>query len=218
MPDDRVLDALQTVYSQNMGEGRRGTKPGAFHSTCVASKAMGVIFGTAKKATLVPVKLGLPFFAALMAAFRIIAEDVENNNRQRKAVVMFSMGGRPLPRSYNVEDRGSAEVMTIRQAIERLVSLGVPIVTSSGNHGLMTNLQGEQRTDIDTSPGVFASVYPLIVVGAVFTTGEIIPASQRGPLLTTNAVGQSVQCLDSYGNIMIISGTSFSKFPSSYPQ
>ena len=41
LPDSRVLDALQTQDAMEQMQGPRGTSDLSFHTTCVASKAIG---------------------------------------------------------------------------------------------------------------------------------------------------------------------------------
>jgi subtilisin family serine protease len=64
------------------------------HGTCVASKIIGPTFGVAKNADLVLVKLdGNLHVSRVIAAWGVVAADIDSGNRMGKAVVINPVGG-----------------------------------------------------------------------------------------------------------------------------
>lgn len=66
------------------------------HGSCVSSKATGSLFGTAKDADIVMLKVPkeLPWTSATLAALVDISDDVERKGIKGKAVVNISLGQR----------------------------------------------------------------------------------------------------------------------------
>ena len=170
----------------------------------MASKAIGSNLGSAKKAFLVPVKLGALSSIIMIEGLIATAKDIKAKGRQRKAVILISMGAYwespdPVFQFYH-------------RAVGLFMELGVPMVSSAGNSALETNAFGQLRTNIDTAPSIFASVYPIITVGNVFWDGNLSPDSQHGNLLVVSAVGAGDICLDPDGTYIEVSGTSVCMF------
>lgn len=71
--------------------------------------------------------------------------------------------------------------------------------------------------DVDEYPGLMESPdLPLIVVGAVDSTGQRSDWSKGGPHVTLHAVGQDILCLPREGNVpMMVNGTSYGRDPGS---
>ena len=210
MPDSRVLDALRTRDAMEQMEGPQGTSDLSFHTTCVASKAIGTTLGSSKKAILVPVKLGTRLLSSYLHALWEITYDITHNGRQRKAVVFQSSSTPILATASDMERTYAINVW--RALIMELISHGVPVISTSGNQAQELNHLGQQRTNIDTMPSLLASEVPMIPVGSLLQNGELHPFSQRGPLLVTNAVGTDIQCIDKVGNLHLKSGSSLCKF------
>ena len=117
------------------------------HGSCVASKAVGNVYGVAKSANLIIVKkpvatdqwqdpnTGIMYpksvlpFSALEDALNKIKSDVQSRQQQKVyvgSVVNFSLG------SPKYED--AAEQSKYQQLITDLIGLGVVIVATSGNN------------------------------------------------------------------------------------
>ena len=213
IPDSRVLDALQTTDSIKNGEGPRGTFFRNYHTTCVASKAIGLTLGSSKKAMLVPVKVGPVTILSYLEALWLAGYDIAEKRRHRKAVVLMTS---------SVSIQSGLSILAIklhmeiaskigRDTIERLISHGIPIISSAGNYALWPNGHGQLRNITDMVPSIFARDTPLIAVGFLQRNGELHPTSQHSPL-GTNAVGTDIECIDYFGHIITTSGSSYCKF------
>lgn len=207
LPLSRLLAAVQTEYSKQLLGKPFGAEGRSHHGTCVASKAVGNDYGSAKKAFLVPVKIGEVRPDCITEGLEAAAEDIETKGRQRKAVVLVS-----LVTEYEVEANEDDPIVELqRESIRKLVELGIPVVSASGNWAQMKGDLGQLRTNVDTMPSVFASVYPMIPVGNVDWDGQSHPDSQGGDLLITSAMGTDIKCIDRKGKEITNTGTSFGK-------
>ncbi|KAF2105640.1 peptidase S8/S53 domain-containing protein [Lophiotrema nucula] len=157
------------------------------HGTPVASKALGITHGIAKKATLIPVKV-LPESGCLIEALDLILQDLEDEDdghpeRAAKSVVLMSMGideSWPDPDTAKQSETGTK--LTTR--LKSITDLGVPIVFSSGNKAK------EGRLKIDTFPQILEDPnLPIINVGGADDNGNANDFSQGGDQLTISAPG-----------------------------
>ena len=201
-----MLDALQAGVSMRAGEGPRGTNLYYGHSTCVASKAAGETLGAAKKAILVPVKMGLRYQIDLLDGLTKTARDIRINGRQKKAVLLVTVGS--ILNESILHLAGLFE-----QAMSFFIRLGVPVVVATGNQANELDDHGQLLTEIDQYPAVLASSrFPIINVGNMMWNGDLAPDSQRGERLVINAIGEDVPCMDQFGNVLRARGTSMCKF------
>ncbi|GJC92745.1 alkaline serine protease [Colletotrichum higginsianum] len=169
----------------------------AEHGTCSASKIVGRTTGTAKRANLVAVRIDETDWG-VVSGLRAAAKDIFDRKLNGKAVVSISVYARPhFPHIMD----------GVRDAVEALVSLDVPVVCPSGNKGI----RGEV-VEVDGLPALLAKDLPVIVVGSVNRTLEKSYFSQQGDLVTTWAVGENVRCADykQPSELMTNTGTSFS--------
>ncbi|KAK2010906.1 subtilisin-like protein [Colletotrichum eremochloae] len=165
------------------------------HGTCVASKAGGPVYGTAKDANMVVVKLPRFIYTSdLLKALREIKDDVITKDLQGKAVVNFSHGHLDLEYLYSEYER----------EINALIAQDVVIVAASGNNA-------KKDDDVNTYPALFGETKDIIVVGAVDDAGHRAPFSQgTGSQLTVSAPGY-VDCANGreHPNTLHRRGTSF---------
>ncbi|TQN64970.1 Subtilisin-like protease 1 [Colletotrichum shisoi] len=162
----------------NVNEERRGLASDAEHGTCTASKIVGRTTGTAKRANLVAVRIDETDWG-VVSGLRAAAKDIFVRKLNGKAVVSVSVYARShLPHIMD----------GVRDAVESLVSLDVPVVCPAGNKG--------KRGEVDALPALLAKNLPVIVVGSVNRTLEKSYFSQQGDLVTTWAVGENVRCAD----------------------
>lgn len=76
------------------------------HGSCVASKAGGPSYGTAKNADMVAVKLPSDLsISAIFTALVEISNDVYQKKLEGKAVINMSLGSRRFPAWYHVHNR-----------------------------------------------------------------------------------------------------------------
>jgi hypothetical protein len=97
----------------------------------------------------------------------------------------------------------------LKDAIQSLFDLDVPVVVSAGNHGR----EGGRR-NVDTYPASLEGPdFPLIVVGGTNSKGELRDWSQTGPHVTLHAQGEEITCFSKTGDVLGNKwGNSVSKF------
>lgn len=200
----KVLADLHLRYIQDGG--------GDTHSTSTASKAVGQVYGTAKKATLVAVKMKDQSMAEIGDIFRTVLEHIKLNEREKKSIVV-------LPRSSSFGAKADPNDLYMAQEeqrddIKRLMENGVIVVAAACNHALERDSDGNLRPNIDTTPGIFEGPdYPIIMVGSTDNTGEPASWSQGGDHLTIYAPGVDITSRHKIlSRPNIDSGTSFCKF------
>lgn len=175
------------------------------HSLCVASKAVGTRYGTAKKATYVPVLLGFTTMGALNSGFEKAGEDVLEKGRSKKSIVILAWS--KVDKFIRPADRRA----TIK-AIRELFDQGVPVVVLAGNDAEERDASGNLRLEVDTFPGsLSADDFPLIVVGSTDQNGAISSFSQRGDKVTSYTRGEDIECEGLEEPVMKDSGTSYGK-------
>lgn len=196
---------LQTKLSRDIGNDLKSDESDISHGTKVASKALGRKHGTAKGATLIPVKATLKA-SDFADALKLITDNIKANpGRAEKSVVVCSLGWgvnkRPLT--------GLPEnIRLYKDPLDALFSLGVPYVASAGN-----GAQTEGREDIDNFPKVYEDQdTPIINVGGAMLDGSRWKTSQAGPQLTLYAPGHFVEVQSkNNGQTETKSGTSYGK-------
>ncbi|OLN86981.1 Subtilisin-like protease 3 [Colletotrichum chlorophyti] len=152
------------------------------HGSCVASKAAGPTYGTAKEADVIAVKLpGDLSISAIFTALVEISNDVYQKKLEGKAVVNMSLGSR-IPHAL------STTVTAYKLLLVALMAEDIIIVTASGNdaqYGI---------DDVTEYPALFEPTTDIIVVGAVENDGYRAFFSQ-GPAdqITVSAPG-FVEC------------------------
>ena len=172
------------------------------HGSCVASKAAGHRFGVSKSSVLVIVKAGLDD-ASTIEALALAQSDIITKKRQGRAVLIFARASDPP-----TPPGGLAPAVpwdSVRDLMDDLTMLDVPIVVPSGNDGIKS---------VDRVPALWATPQfgsmPLLVTGAVDTEGVQSKFSQ-GSLRDgfVWAPGTNVQCANGAVGDTTRSGTSF---------
>ncbi|KAF2105639.1 peptidase S8/S53 domain-containing protein [Lophiotrema nucula] len=201
---------FQTLGSKDAGQGPNDDSDEdpqtQGHGTMVASKALGLKYGIAKKATLVNVKI-LDDSTTMQEAFELIWEDLSEYHKERaaKAVVVIS---RHIQDIYSSHQAAMDDPMgdALHSMFKDIINLGVPIVCSSNNHaGPPLN-----RKAIDTIPPILSSgEAPLIVVGAATADGKRAVYSQGEGYVTLYAPGKVKAQTKIDGQEKEVDGTSF---------
>ncbi|KAG7059319.1 alkaline proteinase [Colletotrichum scovillei] len=148
------------------------------HGSCVASKAAGPAYGTAKGADLIAVKLpGTLSLSAIFTALIEISNDVFQKKLEGKAVINMSLGSR-------IPDKLSSTTTAYKLLLVALMAEDIVIVTASGNdaqYGV---------DDVTEYPALFGPTTDIIVVGATENDGYRAFFSQgTGDQLTVSAPG-----------------------------
>jgi hypothetical protein len=180
------------------------------HGTWVALLALGNMYGVAKRAVLVPVKI-VPRMSDLAEGFKRAANDIADHpGREMRSVVLCAVQD-PEPSDPSTSRIQNIGVEVFMQAAGKLFDLGVPIVAAAGNE---RNIETEKRMDIDAwPPNLEHKDFPLINVGAVRADGVRWDRSQGGDHLTTYGPGATgVRGLNKDGSIAYNSGTSMGTF------
>jgi hypothetical protein len=179
------------------------------HGTMVSSIALGKLYGVAKHATLVPVKVIDALFSDIPEGFREAARHIKEHDRESRSVVVCASGDtRPSDPSDSQQTDMGALVSVI--GARALFDLGVPLILAAGND---RNPDTGERQDVDYwPPNLEAENFPMIVVGAADEKGIRYPHSQGGSHLTTYAPGwEGVQGVLKDGTRGYGTGTSYGK-------
>lgn len=157
------------------------------HGTMVASRALGKKYGVAKGATVIPVKVDIEYDDDFPKAIELIYKDIKANaGREKKSVVVSSL------EFGDHETHAGAQNEIMKDYINDLFNLGVPVIVSAGNDGDDTS---GTRKNIDALPQVLEDKdFPLINVGAVDYDGTSPVWSQKGTQLTIHAPGVKSEC------------------------
>lgn len=167
------------------------------HGSCMASKAAGARFGVSKESRLIILKAAQKA-SNIRWAFYTARDDIMANNRQGQSVVLFAKSDPVKGETYTGPWTG------IRSYMQQLFDMDVVVVTSAGNKGTRSG-----RQQIDTVPQLWESPdFPLVVAGAVYNTGLLVPSSQGPNHVTAWAPGYNVGCV--VGPSTAASGTSTS--------
>ncbi|KAF6839681.1 hypothetical protein CMUS01_04188 [Colletotrichum musicola] len=148
------------------------------HGSCVASKAGGPAYGTAKDADMIAVKLPSDLsISAIFTALVEISNDVFQKKLEGKAVVNMSLGSR-------IPDKLSSTTTAYQLLLVALMAEDIVIVTASGNDAQFG------VDDVTEYPALFGPDTDIIVVGAVENDGYRAFFSQgTGSQLTVSAPG-----------------------------
>ena len=184
------------------------------HSTCTASKAAGNIFGAARYATLVVVKMPDFTLESVLESLWTVYDHVKRNNRGDRSVLLIPWGSIDSYRSATDLDPWAQEIL---RACKMLNQLGVVVVSAAGNFAQTRGPSG-LRTNVDTVPAIFGAAYgnPLfLAVGNSDNYGKRYPTSQTQKTSPQQilAPGVNVRCADSTstGGSHLDTGTSYCK-------
>ena len=196
----RRIEWLYTQRQLELGDGPTESEApdSDGHSTCTASKAAGRIYGAARQATLVVVKMPDLNVASLVEIFLTIDRDIRYKNRQNRSVVTISWAStlqvtyplRPIDVAWN----------TMLRRLRGLSRMNVQIVTAAGNNAEKRYaFTRRHRLKVDTAPASFKgdSTWPLIVAGNCDRNGRRWPESQiigRTDYPQIYAQGVDIQC------------------------
>ncbi|KAJ9637176.1 hypothetical protein H2199_007462 [Coniosporium tulheliwenetii] len=176
------------------------------HGSCVASKATGTEHGSAKKATLVVVKMGNLSLVEIVAAWNLALQDIKDKQRMKKSIITISLASLDLVDPNNLSNMQKAE----RRAIEKALKSDVPVLAIAGNKAEEKTLDGKLREEVDTAPAIYESPdFPIIVVGSTDHDGRRAATSQGGDKVTLLAQGVDIVCQGVPFAPQIKSGTSF---------
>ncbi|KAK2005292.1 subtilisin-like protein [Colletotrichum eremochloae] len=172
------------------------------HGSCMQSLVNGPLFGAAKSADIVMVKLGARYaLDNILFGLLLIYDDVIKNKLQGKAVINMSLGNKLLLPSSNTRGRKPGFILEdgiagYKSALELLVEEDVVAVTASGNSREDPN-GGEFVTSF---PAFLGREMDIITVGAVDERGKREVYSQGVPReLDTSAIGTAT-CASNNGN------------------
>ncbi|EON63353.1 hypothetical protein W97_02580 [Coniosporium apollinis CBS 100218] len=216
-PDDYEFpkgrtDFLQTELSRKEKQDPATDESDDSHGSYVASKATGTEYGSAKKATLVVVKMKDRSLGEIIAAWIFALQDIKDKQRTKKSVITMSLCSIDPVDPNNLSDARKEE----RNAIEEAFKNDVPVLAAAGNKAEKERPDGKLREEIDTAPAVYASPdFPIIVVGSTDSSGKRAATSQGGDKVTLLAQGVKVVCQGKPFAPRIMSGTSFLRRSSS---
>ncbi|KAJ5587190.1 uncharacterized protein N7459_002955 [Penicillium hispanicum] len=187
-----------------------GVRPPDSHSTCVADKAMGRIFGAAKKSILVPVLLGFDGEAQLSEALKEVLDKITADKNSPISVlyghslIVMSMG---IEADVNPE---KAPWPSMHSYMDQLFDLGVPIVFAAGNIREEEQDRPDQGHQITAYPQFWSTdEFPLINVGNSNFEGRIADDSKRGEKVAVFAPGEGISCVGYDNEYTAPGGTSF---------
>ncbi|KAL8687996.1 MAG: hypothetical protein Q9218_005982 [Villophora microphyllina] len=184
------------------------------HSTCTASKASGNLYGAAKHATLVVVKMPDLSRASMLEILHTVLYHIQRNRRRGRAVLTISWGS---IKSYADGAEVDAWAQAMNEVILKLDVENVIIVCAAGNYANQGGKPGF-RNFVDTIPALFTySIVPaplLIAVGNCDLSGRKYFDSQRlyRDLTQMHAPGVGVRCADALysSSSHLATGTSYS--------
>lgn len=155
------------------------------HGSCVASKAAGATNGVSKRSELITIKASLRE-TDIVYAFAKALEDIIENNRQEKSVVIFAAAAKDGSQSWawNI----------VKAAMKNLFAADAVVVVGAGNLG---DPRDPSTKIITQAPAVWEGPdFPLIVVGAVDNRGDELSWSQGPQHVTVWAPGEVVCAID----------------------
>jgi subtilisin family serine protease len=174
------------------------------HGTIAASIAAGKQYGVAKGATVIPVKV-MPGMNDAFEGLELVFEDIEDNDRFSKSVVLLTRGfSEKITHDNCPQDWRKAWVGYMNDFFNE----GVPLVVSAGN--TEKGYSEPQKLPMDTAPQVLEDKdTPLINVGAATLAGEHSKSSRAGTQLTVYAPGDPVKAQGrTDGGFVVATGTS----------
>ncbi|KAI9755579.1 MAG: hypothetical protein M4579_004227 [Chaenotheca gracillima] len=170
------------------------------HGTCTLSKAAGSIYGVAKMATVVIVKLEwqpqlLGSAIDILTGLNMIANDIHPSSRF-KAVVNLSVAV-----TYPMTPRITEHMGKLMEAMRN--RWGIVFVTGVGDQ------EPGHPDEAPPFPTSLAPEIPIIIVGASDVNGNRAPFSLMSPRITVYAPGDQIECASGPSGVQIRSGTSF---------
>ncbi|KAL8761044.1 MAG: hypothetical protein Q9184_002810, partial [Pyrenodesmia sp. 2 TL-2023] len=169
----------------------------AGHSTCTASKAAGNLYGAAKYAALVVLKMPDLSDASMLDGLNAALHHIRMHNRGTRSVLSISWGSQKINKKGDCIDIWASrmEYLLVLLAQEHVIT-----VCAAGNHAQEPADRGVRRT-VDTLPAAFDpdSLFqhrvPVIAVIAVIAVGNCIFEHQCCRLaryeFTTGGVAQN---------------------------
>lgn len=123
-----------------------------------ASKATGLLFGLAKGATLVSMKIGSPF-PDVIVGIGYALRHIQFHGRQKNSVTSISKGGAPAGEFTRDQALATSLGRAAKRILDEVHGLGVPVVVAASNFA-------PARPNIDTVPSVLEGPgIPIINVG-----------------------------------------------------
>lgn len=197
------------------------------HSTCVASKAAGGIYGSSRLSTLVVVKMPDLRPTSTCEIFSTITDHILENDRLGRSIVTVSWGSKDPIRLDDI-DRGGywSHWRRVRRQIEELDAIGALLLFAAGNEAQETDRMGHLRTEVDTAPAIFAvksTTHRVLAVSNVDSRGRLWRTSQSltkpfADRWNVFAPGVQIKCAthDSNSKVRIDTGTSFGRSKTAY--
>lgn len=99
------------------------------HGTCGASKAAGILYGSAKASELVVVKMRGITTTEISQVFDLVLRDIQAHNLQNKAVVSCSFGSKEPVDLANLSNAWKSA----KRQMQVLIQNNVVVVVSGGN-------------------------------------------------------------------------------------
>ncbi|KAK1976461.1 peptidase S8/S53 domain-containing protein [Colletotrichum cereale] len=148
------------------------------HGSCTASKAAGPLYGAAKNADVVAVKMPRKIvLSAILEALIAISNDVYKKNLRGKAVISMVIGSKVS--AWRKRRRNNYKLL-----LNRIIAEDIVVVAASGNS------RESGHDGVNTYPALWATTTDFILVGAVELDGYRSPYSQgTARELTTSAPG-----------------------------
>lgn len=189
------------------------------HSTCTASKAVGNIYGAAKFATLVAVKMPDYTAGSTGEIFRTIAEHVRLRGRQHRSLVIVSWGSTRSQVEMERDETLNRPRAIMKRYLDQLGDMGVLSIFAAGNSAEQKRGRHFYRLPIDTEPASYGIDIRLgMAVSNCDNQGRRWPTSQDFGPPSKFAPGVNVQCATHNSNWkhQRKTGTSFCRCPANF--
>ena len=216
----RKIEWLYTGYTRRTGQAKTeesssvNIKPEwRGHSTCTASKATGIIYGAAKDATLVVVKMPDYTYVSYLELFQTITDDIRAKDRRDTSIVSVSFGSED-PRNPLIP-REPHWILLEKRLKDLALTEGVPVVMAAGDNAEERDKAGRFRLGIDTYPAYFTRESQfsnrMIAASNCNLKGERWRTSQYQNNNRLFAPGVDIKCASAFGPsfYQIQTGTSF---------
>lgn len=190
--DNRNIEWVYTVLARHLHKDTQTDEDEEFGSgTCIASKAVGTIYGAAKEQTLVVVKMPDYTLGSVCEVLDTAFDHIVAFGRQRRIVVLISW-----PSSRNEASGILSDPFwnIIRNTIARMLQMNIKVICGAGDYAI----RGD-RLIADTAPAIYARFMPLLVSSSCDNNGRRSPTSQEAPRgKQLYAPGVGVTCADSH--------------------
>ena len=134
------------------------------HGTCTASKAIVILFGAAKEATLVVAKMADYSIASMIEIFPTVTEHIRINDRQGKSVEFITWQSTPGEPLYN----------RMLRDLNTMLNQNIVVVCAAGNPRRVLG----RSSAVDTAPADMSNLLPLLVASSCDSHGFLSPWSQ----------------------------------------